>query len=94
MPNTLHVDKTPIASMLKSHAEAVLERLHDQYLRGSDCDVILTAADHPGQNDSGAPNDGSPEKLNWSSLSCHKIVLRAVSSFLIASFSINLRTRK
>ena len=67
--------------MLKPHAEAVLERLYDQYLRGSDCDVILTAADHLGQNDSGAPNDGSPEKLNWTSLSCHKIVLRAVSAF-------------
>ena len=67
--------------MLKLHAEAVLERFHDQYLRGSDCDVILTAADHLGQNGSGTPNDGSPEKLNWTSLSCHKIVLRAVSSF-------------
>ena len=67
--------------MLKSHAEVVLERLHDQYLRGSDCDVILTAADHLGQNGSGTPNDGSSKKLNWTSLSCHKIVLRAVSSF-------------
>ena len=81
MPNTLHVDKTPIARMLKSHAEAVLERLHDQYLRGLDCDVILTGADHLGQNDSGAANDGSSKKLNWTTLSCHKIVLRAVSSF-------------
>ena len=81
MPNTLHVDKTPIARMLKSHAEAVLERLHDQYLRGLDCDVILTGADHLGQNDSGVANDGSSKKLNWTSLSCHKIVLRAVSSF-------------
>ena len=79
--NISHVVKTPITRMLKSHAEAVLERLHDQYLRGSDCDVILTAADHLGQNGSGTPNDGSPEKLNWTSLSCHKIVLRAVSSF-------------
>ena len=67
--------------MLKPHAEAVLERLHDQYLRGLDCDLILTAADHLGQTDSGALNDGSSKKLNWTSLSCHKIVLRAVSTF-------------
>ena len=67
--------------MLKPHAEAVLERLHDQYLRGLDCDVILTAADRLEQTDSGAPNDGSPEKLNWTSLSCHKIVLRTISTF-------------
>ena len=67
--------------MLKSHAEAVLERLHDQYLRGLDCDVILTAADHLAQNDSRAANDVSSKKLNWTSLSCHKIVLRTVSTF-------------
>ena len=67
--------------MLKSHAEAVLERLHDQYLRGLDCDVILTAADHLGQNDSGAANDGSSKKNNWTSFSCHKIVLRTVNTF-------------
>ena len=79
--NTSHVDKTTIARMLKSHAEAVLERLHDQYLRRLDCDVLLTAADHLGQNDSGAPNTGSSKNLNWTTLSCHKIVLRAVSSF-------------
>ena len=67
--------------MLKPHAEVVLERLHDQYLRRLDCDVILTAADHLGQNDLGAPNDGSSKKLNWTSLSCHRIVLRTVSTF-------------
>ena len=67
--------------MLKPHAEVVLERLHDQYLRGLDCDVILTAADLLGQNDLGAENDGSSKKLNWTSLSCHKIVLRTVSTF-------------
>ena len=67
--------------MLKPHAEVVLERLHDQYLRRLDCDIILTAADHLGQTDSGAPNDGSSRKLNWTSLSCHKIMLRTVSTF-------------
>ena len=67
--------------MLKPHAEVVLERLHDQYLEGLDCDVILTAADLLGKNDLGAENDGSSKKLNWTSLSCHKIVLRTVSTF-------------
>ena len=67
--------------MFKSHAEAVLERLHDQYLRGLDCDVILTAADHLAQTDSGTPTNGSSKKLDWTSLSCHKIMLRTVSTF-------------
>ena len=58
--------------MLKSHAEVVLDRLHDQYLRGLDCDVILTAVDHLEQNDSGTPTDGSSKNLNLTSLSCHK----------------------
>ena len=81
--NTSHVDKikTAVARMLKPHAEAVLERLHDQYLRGLDCDVILTAADRLAQRDSGTSTGGLSKKLKWTSLSCHKIVLRAVSSF-------------
>ena len=81
--NRSHFDKnkTAVARMLKPYAEFVLERLHDQYLRGLDCDVILTAADHLGQNDSRAPNDGSSKTLNWTSLPCHKIVLRTVSTF-------------
>ena len=31
---------------MSSHAELILNQLHDQYVRGIDCDLILRASDH------------------------------------------------
>ena len=36
--------------MSQSHAEKLLDQLHDQFLKGIDCDVILRSADHLGGN--------------------------------------------
>ena len=36
--------------MSQLHAEKILDKLHDQYLKGIDCDVILRSADHLGEN--------------------------------------------
>ena len=80
--------------MSKSHAETILERLHDQYLRGLDCDVILRAADHLAQSTPESPNVNSSLKFVWESLSCHKNVLRAASSFFDRIFSHDITFEK
>ena len=73
--------------MLRSHSDTILERLHDQYLRGLDCDVIITAVDHLATNVSESANATSNQDLVWKSLSCHKNVLRAASSFFDRVFA-------
>ena len=73
--------------MPQSHSDTILERLHDQYLRGLDCDVIITAVDHLETNVSECTNASSNQDIVWKSLSCHKNVLRAASSFFDRIFS-------
>ena len=64
----------------------MLNRLHDLYLKGIDCDVILRSADYFGE--SRAIDTGpSTRDLIWTELHCHKIVLRAASSFFDRIFS-------
>ena len=65
---------------MSSYAESILNRLHDLYLKGIDCDVILRAADYLGESGAIDP-DSSTGDLVWTELHCHKIVLRAASSF-------------
>ena len=65
---------------MSSYAENTLNRLHDLYLKGIDCDVILRAADYLGESRAMDP-DSSSGDLVWTNLHCHKIVLRAASSF-------------
>ena len=70
--------------MSQSHAEKILDGLHDQYLKGIDCDVILRARNHVGDH----PTTSTTESL-WTDLHCHKNVLRAASSFFDRIFSHN-----
>ena len=74
------------------HAETILDQLHDQYVRGIDCDVILRAADHlkqhnDGQTSSNAAGTSAEYDNAWISLPCHKNVIRAASSFFDRIFS-------
>ena len=73
--------------MRTSHAETILAKLHDQCVRGIDCDVILRAVDH--LNLTGSPNTtaASSEDNVWTNLHCHKNVIRAASSFIDGIFS-------
>ena len=63
-----------------NYAENILNRLHDLYLKGIDCDVILRAADCSGEARAIDPGSSTGD-LVWTDLHCHKIVLRAASSF-------------
>ena len=73
--------------MRTPHAENILAKLHDQCVRGIDCDVILRTVDH--LNLTGSPNTtaASSEDNAWISLHCHKNVIRAASSFFDGIFS-------
>ena len=62
------------------HAEFLLQRLHDQYVRGLDCDLILIAADHCGETNPKESCDKSSGQV-WVKFPCHKNVIRATSSF-------------
>ena len=73
--------------MRTSHAETILAKLHDQCVRGLDCDVILRAVDHLNLNESPDTTTGSSEDNAWISLHCHKNVIRAASSFIDGIFS-------
>ena len=79
---------------MSSHAETILAQLHDQYVRGIDCDVILRSVDHlKRQNDSQTSNAAgtSCEADNACiTLHCHRNVIRAASSFFDRIFSKNV----
>ena len=70
---------------MSSHAELILNQLHDQYVRGIDCDVIFRASDHFKQNGGTSAGDDSA----WINLACRKNVIRAASSFFDRLFSKN-----
>ena len=78
---------------MSSHAELILNQLHDQFVRGIDCDLILRASDHlKQQNDaqtSNAAGTSAKDSSAWINLACHKIVIRAASSFFDRLFSKN-----
>ena len=78
---------------MSSFAENLLNRLHDLYLKGRDCDVILRAADCFGELREIEP-DSSSADLKWTDLHCHKIVLRAASSFFDRIFCHSLTSEK
>ena len=62
------------------HAEFLMQRLHDQYVRGLDCDLLLIAADHCGETNPKESGDKSSGQ-QWVKFPCHKNVIRATSSF-------------
>ena len=78
---------------LSSHAENLLKRLHDLYLKGIDCDVILRSADYLDESRS-CESDSSTRDLVWTDLHCHKIVLPAASSFFDQIFSHSMTSEK
>ena len=49
--------------MTPSHSDSNLERLNDQYLKGLDCDVIITAVDHLKTNVSESTNASSNQDV-------------------------------
>ena len=72
-----------------SHSQTILERLHDQFIREIDCDVILTSADHLEKSSSTIADVNLKASVVWKNLFCHRIVLRATSSFCDRIFSNN-----
>ena len=78
---------------MSSFAENLLNRLHDLYLKGIDCDVILRAADYLGESGAIDP-DSSTGDLVWTNLHCHKVVLQAASSFFERIFSHSMASEK
>ena len=76
---------------MASHAETILNELHDQYVRGIDCDLILRASDHMKQQidaqTSSAGATSAEDDNAWISLHCHRNVIRAASSFFDRIFS-------
>ena len=73
--------------MSNSHAKTILEQLHEQYLRGLDCDLIITAVDHLEKTGLQVLEAESKQDVVWKSRSCHKNVLRAASSYFGRIFS-------
>ena len=75
------------------HAELILNQLHDQFVRGIDCDLILRAFDHLKRMNnvqtSNAAGTSAEDDSAWINLACHKNVIRAASSFFDRLFSKN-----